>query len=454
MDCGAIVPAAVFYLLSLFCFVCGLMSKTMVVTLPFLLLLLDWWPLRRFRPSTLNPQPSTLLLEKLPFLAAAFVCGLLTIRAEKGVGALSADATLTAPERIANAVLSCVRYLGQTVWPRGFAVYYPYPGAFSLWPVLGAGLLLLIISVLVLWAAARQPHLAFGWAWYVVTLLPVIGLIQVGSHSHADRYTYVPLIGVFTLLVWGIHDLIGRWRCQAVVSSATAVLVISLCVALSRHQLAYWQDSETLLRHAIAVTRDNEPMRNNLGTVLVGQGRLIEAIDQFREAIRLNPEGAGVHDNLGAALAKQGKLDEAILYLREAIRLDPDCADAHNNLGAVLGRQGQLDEAIDHLQTAVELTPGDAGAHCNLGDALASTGRLDEAISQYQAALRLKPDDPETHCNLGVALAKKGRLDEAIRHLEEAVRLKPGYIEAENNLRTARTLKAAAATPPPPSLKP
>jgi Flp pilus assembly protein TadD len=347
-----------------------------------------------------------------------------------------------------------VRYLGQTVWAGDLAVYYPYPAAFSLWLVVGAALLLLAISVLLLWAATRQPQLALGWIWYVITLLPVIGLIQVGGHAHADRYTYVPLIGVFTLLVWGAHDLTRRWRCHPIAWSAAAIVVTSLCLALTRHQLGYWKDSETLLRHAIAVTRDNEPMHNNLGTVLVGQGRLDEAIYQFREAIRLNPAGAGVHDNLGAALAKQGKLDEAIRHLREAIRLDPACADAHNNLGAVLGRQGRLDEAIYHLQIAIKLTPGDAGAHCNMGDALASTGRLDEAIGQYQEAVRLKPDDAVTRCNLGQALAAKGRLDEAITHFQEALRLNPGFGDAQNNLRAARDLRAAATTPPSTPPKP
>ena len=426
-----------YYVLALLFFACGLMSKTMVVTLPLILLLLDYWPLGRLSFPPLHHSttpPLRLIWEKLPFLAAAFVCGLLTLRAEKGVGALATDAALTGSERLANAALSYVRYLGQTVWPGGFAVYYPYPAEFSLWPVVGAGLLLLTISAVLLWAAARRPCLAFGWVWYVVTLLPVIGLIQVGSHSHADRYAYVPLIGVFTLLVWGAHELTRRWRYQAVISSAAAVLVISLCVVLSRHQLGYWQDSETLLRHAIAVTQDNEPMHNNLGTVLVEQGRLDEAIGQFREAIRLNPDSAGVHDNLGAALARQGKLAEAVSQLREAIRLDPACADAHNNLGAVLGRQGRLDEAIGHLQTAIKLTPGDAGAHCNLGDALASTGRLDEAIGQYQEALRLKPDDPEAHCNLGVALGRKGRLDEAIFHFRRAVQIEPKLAVAHHRL--------------------
>ena len=287
-----------------------------------------------------------LFLEKLPFFAAALVCGLLTLRAEKGVGALPTAPTLTTLIALPMPHFRYVRYLGQTFWPGDLAVYYPYPGAFALWPVVGAGLLLLTLSAIRAMGRHRRPHLAFGWIWYGVTLLPVIGLIQVGSHSHADRYTYVPLIGIFTLLVWGACDLTKALALSGWHRVGSGRLVICLCVALSRQQLGCWQDGETLFRHAIAATQDNEPMHKNLGTVLVGQGRVDEAIDQFREAIRLNPESAGVHDNLGAALAKQGKLDEAISHLREAIRLDPGCGDAHNNLGAVLGRLGQLDDAI------------------------------------------------------------------------------------------------------------
>jgi Flp pilus assembly protein TadD len=268
-------------------------------------------------------------------------------------------------------------------------------------------------------------------------LLPVIGLIQVGSHSHADHYTYVPLIGIFTLVAWGGRDLASRWRHGVVISGAVAVLVLSLCIALCRHQLGYWQNSETLLRHAIAVTEDNDLMHNNLGAMLVGQGRLDEAIEQFRLADKVHPNSARVHDNLGAALAKQGKLEEAIQHLREAIRLDADWAGAHNNLGAVLGQLGQFDEAMNHLRTAIRLTPRDAGAHCNLADALALVGRLDEAIGQYQEALRLKPDDPETRRNLGVALARQGRLKEAIAQLQTAVEANPKLVSAQSHLASA-----------------
>jgi protein O-mannosyl-transferase len=449
--------SAICYFLSLLFFVCGLMSKTMIVTLPLLLLLLDWWPLQRLQIRTQDSTPKTLrslLLEKLPFLAAALGGGLLTVLAEKRLGAVATATYFPISDRIANAVLSYVRYLAQTAWPRSLAVFYPYPKAFPLWQVVGAALLLLAVSGFVWRAGRTRPWLRFGWIWYVVTLLPVIGFVQVGSHAHADRYTYVPLIGVFIILVWGAHDLTRRWRHQTAALKIAAFVTVLLCALLTCRQIGFWRDTETLLRHAIAVTVDNTLAYNNLGAALAGQGRLDEAIGLLREAAKLNPEDAGVQDNLGAALARQGRLDEAITHLREAVRLNPGHAGAHNDLGAALGRQGRLGEASEQLQIAVELAPGDAGAQCNLGDALAATGRPDEAISHYQAALKLKPDYAEAHCNLGLALGRQGRLDEAIVHLQEAVRLNPDYADAQQNLRAALELKATAGTPPGASAKP
>ena len=248
------LPSSIFYLLSLFFFGCGLMSKTMVVTLPFILLLVDWWPLRRFQLATKNSSLRTLFplfLEKLPFLAASFMCGLLTLRAEKGVGAMHAISDIPALDRVANAILGSGRYLIQMVWPSGLAVFYPYPRAFSLWAVLGTGLVLLLGSAVILWAGRRRPYLTFGWIWYCVTLLPVVGLIQVGSHSHADRYTYVPLIGVIVMLGWGACDATKRWPRQATAVSAVGAIVLLLLLLLTRRQLSYWQDSEhTIPPHA------------------------------------------------------------------------------------------------------------------------------------------------------------------------------------------------------------
>jgi protein O-mannosyl-transferase len=410
---GFPLSSAIFYLLSLFFFVCGLMSKTMIVTLPIILLLLDWWPLRRFQLARQGPARKAffwLFLEKVPFLAAASVGGLLTVLAEKGVGALATAARVPAPDRIANAVLSYVRYLALTVWPRNLAVFYPYPATFSIAAALVALVLLVAVSALA-WRASRTRHwLGFGWTWYVVTLLPVIGLIQVGSHAYADRYTYVPLIGIFTLMVWGADDLTRRWRYRSFGLAVGASAVLLLCLVLTVRQVTFWRDTEALMRHALAVTRDNAMAYNNLGAALAGQGLLDEAISFLREAARLAPDDAGVQDNLGAALARQGRMDEAVICLREAVRLNPRHPGAHNDLGAALGQQGRLQEALAELELAVKLAPGDAGAHCNLADALALSGRTDDAIGHYQEAIRLRPDYPEAQNNLRAALQLKAGL--------------------------------------------
>ena len=336
-----------------------------------------------------------------------------------------------------NAVLSYVVYLKQTLWPAGLAVFYPYPKSFPAWRALGAGLVGVLLSALVLWAPRRRPCLAAGWIWFVVTLLPVIGLIQVGSFSRADRFTYVPLIGVFLALTWGAYELTRTWRYQVMALSVVGGAAMVLCLALTRQQLGYWKDGEALFRHALEVTENNQIAHKVLGDALDKKGQTDAAISQFREAIRLKPGYAEAHNNLGIALNKKGQTAVAISQFREAIRLKLGYADAHNNLGVVLDEKGQTEAAINQFQEAIRLTPGYADAHNNLGIVLARKGQTDEAISQYQEAIRLKPDHVEAHNNLGIALARKGQTDEAISQFREVIRLKPENAEAHNNLGAA-----------------
>ena len=350
-----------------------------------------------------------LIWEKVPFLAAALVFGVVTIYAERGVGALGPATSYPLAGRVQNALLSYLGYLKQTLWPADLAVFYPYPETFPAWRVAGAGLAGLVISALLLWAPRKRPYLAAGWLWYVVTLLPVIGLIQVGDFSRADRFTYVPLIGVFLALTWGAYELTRRWRYQVLALSVAGGAAIVLCLALTRQQLGYWQDSETLFRHALEVTENNYLAHNNLGVALDKKGQIDEAIRQYQEAIRLKPDYADAHNNLGVALDKKGQTDEAIRQYQEALRLKPDYAEAHNNLGIALVKKGQIDEAIRQFQEAIRLKPDYADAHNNLGIALDKKGQIDEAIRQFQEALRLKPDYADAHYNLGIALARKAK---------------------------------------------
>jgi len=314
-------------------------------------------------------------------------------------------------------MISYCRYLGKTFWPTDMAVYYPHPGHWPVAEVLLACLFLAGISALV-FMRRRQPFMLMGWLWFVGTLAPVIGLMQVGQQAMADRYTYIPSVGIFILTIWGAHELARGWRHQAMLLSLAGTAAVVLCVVLTREQLGYWQDSETLFRHALTVTQNNYLAHKAIGDVMLKKGQADEAISEFREAIRIEPDYPEACDNLGNALHIKGRTDEAISEFREAIRLKPDYAEAHNNLGA----------------------------------ALCDTGKIDEAISEDQEAIRLKPDYADAHNNLGAALGGKGRTDEAISQFGEAIRLKPDYADAQNNLAKALELKAKSnnATKPSP----
>ena len=444
--------ASTFYILSLFFFALGLMSKPMIVTLPLLLLLLDYWPLRRFELAAVVARPSVaarLIVEKLPFVLAALLTGLITLYAANRVGSLPSAAECPISDRLANVMLSYARYFLQVFWPGHLAVYYPFPATFSVWSVAGAALLLVGISATAFWLAQRWPYVVVGWLWYLVSLLPVIGLLQLADYSHADRYTYVPLIGLFVGLVWGAGELVSHWRGLAPAWAAAAVaVVIVLCMALTQQQLGHWEDSEALFRHALQVTENNYIAHGGLGTALGKRGQIDGAISHFQEALRLKPDFTDVHYNLGNALSRKGQIEEAISHFQEAIRLKPDFALAHNNLGNARLRKGQIEEAISHFQEAIRLQPDYALAHNNLGNALYRKGRDDEAISQYEAAIRLSPDYADAHNDLGLALYRKGRTGEAISEFQEALRLDPDHAAARKNLDFVLAGKAGSSRQP------
>lgn len=404
--------ASAFYFLALFFFALGLMSKPMVVTLPLVLLLVDYWPLRRFELSTLTSQPSTilrLLVEKLPFVMAALLVSWLTLRSAHQEGWTASVAHYPLTDRIANATLSYAGYCLEVFWPANLAVYYPLPATFPAWSVAGATLLLLGISVVAVFAARRVPFVIVGWLWYLATLLPVIGLIiQLASYSRADRYTYVPLIGLFLSLVWGGWELVSRWRrpARACVAAAVAAALV-LCVAQTRQQLGYWKDAESLFRHALAVTPDNWMAHNNVGTALYRQGRDEEAIRHFQECVRLQPRFASAHLNLGNAFHRIGRDDESIRAYQIGLELKPDEAEAQHSLATLLIGKGRPAEAIQHFQQVLRLEPDHAEAHNNLGTVLYQQGRTAEAIAHFREALRLRPDYRDAWQNLDAVLGNK-----------------------------------------------
>ncbi len=460
------------YLWVFLSFALGLMSKPMLVTLPFLLLLLDYWPLGRLRlglgeqrsrgESSERPGAFRLVWEKAPLFILVIVSCLLTVWAQRG--AIASLEALPLGTRMANALVSYVSYIGKMIWPARLAIQYPYLERLPLWQILGAGLLLLGISVLVIREARRRPYLVVGWLWYLGTLVPVIGLVQVGSQAMADRYTYVPLIGLFVMMIWGIPDLLSEWRYRRIVLPVSAALVMTFLMILTRIQLQYWHDSLRLFKHSLDVTTDNYLahggygvalteqgreeeaiihytkalkirsyswiVHHNLGNALVRRGRYQEAIDHFEAALRIKPDFEKTYNSLGVALARQGKYQEAVVQYHQALKIRKDYAEAHNNLGVALSQLGKTQEAMAHYQDALRIMHSYADAHYNIGNLLALQRKYEEAIAQFNEVLKYKPDDAEIHYNIGVALAEQGKLKEAIDHYSHALRINPRFDQA------------------------
>jgi tetratricopeptide (TPR) repeat protein len=439
----------------------GLMSKPMLVTLPFVLILLDYWPLRRTLPLR------SLVLEKLPLFALVVASSIVTFIVQRQGGAMSTLDVMPMSLRIGNALVAYVTYLWKIVWPMNLGVFYPFPTQIAPAAVAGAGLLLAALTVVAVRAQRTRPWVFMGWLWYLGTLVPVIGLVQVGTQALADRYMYVPLIGLTIAVAWSAADAPARFR--AGLAGAGVLIVLALTVA-TRAQLAYWQNSLMLWQRTVDVTTDNYRARNSLGAQLGNQGRPSEAIVQFTEALRLAPdrgEAFHIQHNLGRALADLGRFEEAIPHYREALRLKPDYPEAHNNLGLALGRTGHPEEALAEYRLALEDRPGFApalsnlaGAHNDLGFSLFSRGLTTDAIREYSEALQLRPDFALALDNRGFALAASGNMAAAVSDFRRAIavdpKLEPAYhhlglalaavgqfAEAERHLISAIQLNAA-----------
>jgi Flp pilus assembly protein TadD len=309
-----------------------------------------------------------------------------------------------------------------------------------MWQAAAAGLLLVLLSIAVIRAGRRQPYLPVGWFWYLGTLVPVIGLVQVGAQAMADRYTYVPLIGLFIITAWGVPALLAQYRYRSIALATLAIILLATFMIITNLQVRHWKNSYTLFQHASEVTADNYVAHDSLGNALARQGKLEQATTHYLEALRIKPNLVNTYNNLGVALMQKGEINRAMAQYQQALRLKSDSAETHNNLGVALFTLGKLDEAIGHYRTAIKLDPNFSKAHNNLGNALARKGKLDEAIVHYSRALELKSNYPEAHNNLGVALAQQGKIDEAIVQFDQALRLKPDYAQARNNLEYARDL--------------
>jgi protein O-mannosyl-transferase len=449
----------VFYGLVLVFFALGLMCKPMLVTLPFVLLLLDYWPLQRvssfkFSASTPGTAPastpdrtphapardssefgaqfSDLVFEKLPLFGLAAVSCVITIFAQ--TEAIRSAGRISLPLRAGNALISYVAYLGQMFWPSGLAALYPFRAG-----DVGVSSVVLSLAILAgistgVFFLRRRPYFLTGWLWYLILLAPVIGILQVGLQARADRYTYLPQIGLDVLLTWAVADLCAGWRHCRVVLGGCAAIILTALILCARAQTSYWRNSESLWTHTLACTSDNGIAHNGLGIALLQKGNVAEAIVHFQTALQLNPDAAKAHNNLGNALLQEGRVDEAILQYQRVLEINPDFAEVHYNLGNALFQKGRVDEAMVQYQKALEIKPGYAEAHYKLGKALLQRGRVDEAMAHYQKALEIKPDYAEAHCNLGNTLLRKGSMAEAIVHYQAALAISPDYAEALNNL--------------------
>lgn len=469
------------YLLALAFFVLGLMTKPMLVTLPFVLLLLDYWPLQRMhfdKWSSVTPSGNhrnnvlSLLWEKTPFFVGAFASGIITFLVQRSGGAMATIEVYSMKTRIANALVAYVGYIAKMCWPSRLAVLYPHPG--NNLPVAKVALcaaLLLLLTICFVILSRRRKYLAVGWLWYLGTLVPVIGLVQVGVQGLADRYSYMPLTGLFIIIVWGIRDLSANLPYRRIILSILAIAVLSGLTFCTHLQLRYWKNSLTLFERTLDVTSDNYLMHNNYANLLGDLGRTEEAIAHFQQSLKLRPDSPHIHTNVanllwqlgrgneavehyhralslkpdfapahynsGVALAGQGKHEQAIAAYRQAVRFQPDYVEALSNLGFELAQQGKYDQAVNYYNQAIEFDPDNVIAQGRLGLALAALGRLDEAIKQFRLVLVARPDDVEMYCNLGILLQRQGKIAEAIGQYRQALQIDPASAKAKRCLEAA-----------------
>jgi protein O-mannosyl-transferase len=406
------------YGLVMLLFALGLMCKPMLVTLPLVLLLLDYWPLQR------KESVGKLTMEKLPLLALSAASCVATLLAQHKF--IQSTESYSLPLRLVNALVTCMVYLGQMVWPAGLAVLYPYPhDGLPPWEIALAGTLLAGLSAAALWQWRKQPWLLMGWVWYLVMLLPVLGLIQVGNQAHADRYTYLPQIGICIAVTW----LAAEWHLSRMAFGGLMTAVIAVLMVCAWKQTTYWKDNETLWNHTINCTTNNFEARSNLGSALMEKGKVDDAITQFQEALRINPRAANVHNNLGTGLHQKGRVDEAIAEIQKALQINPDNALFHFNLAKMLQQTGRTAEAIAQYQMDLQIDPADVDAQYNLAWLLATSPQASlrngaKALQLARQANELTGGRrPIVLHSLAAAFAEVGKFDDAVHTAQNAIEL-------------------------------
>ncbi|CAB5139818.1 Tetratricopeptide TPR_2 repeat protein [Olavius algarvensis associated proteobacterium Delta 3] len=439
-------PSGFRYVLLFICFCLSLLAKSMLVTFPFILLLMDFWPLGRFGLDIPDQGKSNwvirllpLVREKVPLFAVAAVFGGVTFWAQKSGGGVSSLELYPLSVRAANGLVAMVAYLSQVIWPLQLAAFYPHPGnSLPLWQVLGSGVLIVGATVIAVVNARKVPYLTVGWLWFVGTLVPVIGLIQVGGQAMADRYMYLPMIGISIILAWGGADAAKKLRLHRALVTAGVMTLLSLWTLQAHRQAGYWRNSVTLFEHALAVTHGNFVAHSNLGNALLETGSAHRAVSQFRQAVAIRPKSAMAHYNLGRGLTDVGASGMAMASYREALIRDPDYPGANGNLANLLTAEGRFEEALVYYRKEMDIAPDAPGPLGNMANLLAIRGEFDRAISLYERAISLDPQDAVVHGNYGLALKAVGALPQAAAHFAEAIRLDPSYAAAY--LETGRIL--------------
>jgi tetratricopeptide (TPR) repeat protein len=418
------------YLMVVFLFALGLMSKPMLVTLPFVLLLLDRWPLGRIREegSNVGRQLLKLAVEKIPLIVLSAVSSVVTFVAQKG--AVGETEQLSVLARINNAVVSYVAYIWQMLWPMRLAVFYPHPeNRLLLWEIIASLLLLICLTVLAIALRKQRPYLITGWLWYLGMLVPVIGLVQVGWQGHADRYTYLPQIGLYIAGTWAFADLTASWRRRRVLLGAAALLVVAALSWCAWIHTSYWRDSETLFRHALAVTANNDVAENNLGIVFLRKGEVDQAISLLQAAVDLRPDNSPAHENLAKALLQKGQVADALVHYRKLLKLQPDNIEVHNIVGTVLIQQGRVAEGVEEWQKVLAVEPDNGNAMSNLAWVFATSPEDSlrdgaQAVQLAEQALRISGERiPMIFRTLAAAYAESGRFPEAVQAAQQGMQL-------------------------------
>jgi tetratricopeptide (TPR) repeat protein len=472
--------SAKYYILVIALLSIGLMAKPMLVTIPFILLLLDFWPLERFQYQydfCLTSKKACcdaikrnyrIILEKIPLFIPVVISCIVTFFAQQNEGAVKAVGALPLKYRIANAIVSYVSYNLKAIWPNKLAIFYLHPGnTLPSWQIVGGAMLIIASCYGAIWSAKKYPYILVGLFWYLGTLVPVIGLVQVGEQAMADRYTYIPLIGIFILIVWFVNDLFKKWRFRKIFFGIT---VIILMVALSWKtffQLSSWQNGITLFEHAVSVTENNYPAHyylgaayepinldkavfhykaalklkpgfalafNNLGIIYAEKGQIDEAVNYYLKALQTKPDYFEALNNLGIAFVKKGDYEQAVYYFKRAINTDPKKANARMNLANVLFLQSKSDDAISQYIEILQTDSYNADAHYNLAYVLSSQGKIDEAVSQYNETLRIDPEYSKAHYNLGNILLSQGKTEKAVTHYAKTIEFRPDYVQAYNKI--------------------